>query len=194
MSTNDNYHNSDLEDEIDEQPTGYVCLAESGVTDRDIPIIVERALGEKECIKLNLENNEITQNGLKILVEALHDTRNTTLNHLILAGNRLTDDSSEYLSRLLDGNLIELNLENIELTDRGVQIIINAMRKNKCLKKLDLSSNTRITEDSFECLRSLLQDNRTMRHLYLRNCLIAKSEKAQVLQAISRNSRIHFNS
>jgi len=68
--------------------------------------------------------------------------KNTSLKHLDLADNKISDNGATSLSNLLIKNtsLTHLNLEDNKISDNGATSISNSLIKNTSLKELYLNS------------------------------------------------------
>lgn len=94
------HQNLDLKRYIAQYPLySSVILDGQQVTDQDMMIVVEQAIVAKQCIKLALQNNRITMQGIIILVRGLRET--TTLEALVLSNNHLSDDALAPLAQEL---------------------------------------------------------------------------------------------
>ncbi|CAF0979910.1 unnamed protein product [Rotaria sp. Silwood1] len=103
------------------------------------------------------EHNDLTSGSVKMLVDELE--QNKTLTQLHLHTNHLDDKSVQYLAQLLTGKnttLICLGLDEIDLTDKGAQIVFNARRTNSSLKTLYLTNNKSITDASIDSFIQML--------------------------------------
>ncbi|CAF1623237.1 unnamed protein product [Rotaria sp. Silwood1] len=103
------------------------------------------------------KHNDLTSGSVKMLVDELE--QNKTLTQLHLHTNHLDDKSVQYLAQLLTGKnttLICLGLDEIDLTDKGAQIVFNARRTNSSLKTLYLTNNKSITDASIDSFIQML--------------------------------------
>ena len=110
-----------------------------------------------ELKRLNLEESNITDEGVKHLATALTHT-NCTLNSLALSGNNITDEAVKHLATALthtNCTLNSLNLERNNITDEAVKHLGTALTHTNCkLNSLNLYSN-QITQESKDLLNSL---------------------------------------
>jgi hypothetical protein len=130
-----NLKNTLLEDklahDIEFDVIGILNLSSMNMTDDHIPMIIQRAFcGErKKCIGLNLHENAITSNGVKMIVDAMLATR-SSLKHLNFSNNPdIGDVGIQHLIRLLQNNrtITFLALPNTGITDRGVRRLANLL-------------------------------------------------------------------
>ena len=91
--------------------------------------------------KLNLSNNQINDDGVKILVEAL--TVHATLRKLDMSHNAISDDGVLFISEFLESNklLLELSLAKNIITDKGAKTLAEALQMNTTLNELDIADN-----------------------------------------------------
>ena len=123
-----------------------------------------------ELKRLNLEINNITDEGVKHLSTALTNT-NCTLNSLNLEGNNITDEGVKHLSTALthtNCTLNSLNLGGNNITDEGVKHLATALTHTNCkLNSLNLGGNN-ITDEAVKHLATALtHTNCKLNSLYL---------------------------
>ena len=110
---------------------------------------------------INLRRNNITDEGVKHLAEALTNN-NSKLNSLDLAGYNMTDEGVKHLAEALTNNNCKLNrldLANNNITDEGVKHLAKALTNNNCkLNSLDLARNN-ITDEGVKHLAEVLTNN-----------------------------------
>ena len=165
------YRNKLLEERIARSPADNMELTGMNLTDRDIPIVVRKAIRKKKCTSLSLATNKLTADGIRVLVDALECNRSLT--HLILSMNPIGDDGLKSIGKLLvqTQTLYHLALSDIQLTDAGLTTITDVLRlNNTSLRCLDLRSNTSITDASIESLLSMVDRNQTLSACRLDNC------------------------
>ena len=118
----------------------------------------QHSQGFCELKRLNLMNNNITDEGVKHLCTALTHT-NCTLNSLDLAGNNITDEGVKHLAAALthtNCTLNSLNLRRNNITDEGVKHLSIALRQTNCtLNSLNLMRNN-ITDEGVKHLSTAL--------------------------------------
>ena len=111
-----------------------------------------------ELKRLNLDTNNITDEGVKHLATALSHT-NCKLNSLYLAGNKITDKGVKHLATALTHSnckLKSLNLAGNKITDEAVKHLATALTHTNCtLKSLNLAGNN-ITDEAVEHLATAL--------------------------------------
>lgn len=97
------YRNVDLGPAIARfSPRSNVNLDHQQLTDRDMNIVVDQAIGEKQCRGLSLQNNELKFQGISTLAMGVRES--TTLEELNLSNNRLSDEDLTPLVRELSVN------------------------------------------------------------------------------------------
>ncbi|CAD8117348.1 unnamed protein product [Paramecium sonneborni] len=105
-------------------------------------------INKNQISKINLEKNNIRDQGCKIIVKYLMN--NNTLQHLNLNNNQITESACLSLSNLLKQTqrLLELYLGYNHLNSSAGNTIWKAMYKNTSIKILDLSHNNIASLDS----------------------------------------------
>ncbi|XP_059818671.1 NACHT, LRR and PYD domains-containing protein 3-like [Hypanus sabinus] len=130
----------------------YNKLGDSGVK------LVSAALKNPECKiqKLWLENVSLTDSGAEDLVSILNT--NPTLTELNLSENKLGDSGVKLVSAALrnpECKIQKLVLENVSLTDSGVDDLVSSLSANPLLMDLYLGSNS-LTDRSVPSLLHLI--------------------------------------
>jgi hypothetical protein len=178
--------NRPLEERIAQSPSDNVELIGMHLTDRDVPIVVRRAIRKKKSSSLSLATNRITADGIRVLVDALESNRSLT--HLILSMNPIGDDGVKWIGKLLaqTQTLYHLALSDTNITDSGLTTITDVLRTtNTSLRCLDLRSNTSITDASVDSLLSMVDRNQTLSACRLDNCSFTPDGKEKLREAKS---------
>jgi Ran GTPase-activating protein (RanGAP) involved in mRNA processing and transport len=91
-----------------------------------------------------------------------------SLRHLSLGGNHFSIRGFEYISRLINKNILtELYLGNNRIDDVGVYLLSETLKKNRSIVDLNLSYNS-FGSLGCRCLREALEINSTLMFLSLR--------------------------
>ena len=200
-----------------------IDLDRQSLTDQDMPTVVEEAVINKQCKMLRLSDNKITSEGISVLTNSLRDNRileglyifnnnvankgvylltqvlsqnRSALKTLSLGWNNITDEGAHHLAEMLKTNmtLIELWLPFNRISDRGVQLIANALtHHNTSLKRLSLDLNKSVTDASVDCLVDLLNQNQSITALHVRDCKLSKAGKAKLQEAQKTRRNIELN-
>ena len=108
---------------------------------------------------LNLSQNDITDESIKFLFEALKHS-NCKLSSLNLSQNDITDESIKFLFEALKHSnckLSSLNLSQNDITDESIKFLFEALKHSNCkLSSLNLSY-CRITDESIKFLFEALK-------------------------------------
>ena len=209
------YRNEKLEQLIAQCPLkSTVDLKNQELTDNDIPIIIQRAIIDKQCWSLDLASNMITDEGVQRLAKILESNTllkflsfarnqitdvgihsiaqalrtNTGLTFFNLMGNKTTDDGAKFLAEAIESNatLQHLFIDYNTIGDNGVRYIAQSLTKNTTLKRLSLD-NTGMTDIGVIYLAEVLKHNKTLGYLDLNyNPLTNKGVKT-VLDALCNN-------
>lgn len=199
----------------DNQSDSTIDFSHQKLIDRDLPDLIDK-LGDRSCLTLQLHSNAITSHGISILADSLVTnfsnlqdlwlsnncisdagvqilvetflSNNSTLKQLHLGSNCLTDTSIEYLSDWLSSNssLTDLWLYNNQITNKGVHVLVQALRSNnRHLKHLDLQWNKSINDASIGMFIHLVRRNRILERLNLRKCNLSMKGKIELLQMLA---------
>ena len=110
---------------------------------------------------VNLFGNDITDEGVKHLAEALTNN-NCEVNSLNLADNNITDKGVKHLAEALTNNNCKLNhldLADKNITDEGVKHLAEALKNDNCkLNRLNFANNN-ITDKGVKHLAEALTNN-----------------------------------
>ena len=177
---------------------GILNLGEMNLTDKDVPLIVERVISEKKCIGLILRDNDLTSCGVQTLVDEFLSVK-SKLKFLSLSNNlRVGDSGIAHVARFLKANrsLTFLSIPHTGMTDRGVQILADILcdsedePSNTSLEKLHISFNKAITDESLPILIDIIQKNHTLKLLYIQNCSLSEAARRRLRKvALKKKSR-----
>lgn len=193
------------------------------ISNREMKIIVQQALTEKQCTELWLYNARITAQAALILSHGLfnntslmklylnhnsiHDRgvhslcralmiNNTTLKELHLARNGITSQGAKYLSDMLKSNrtLITLNLYGNRIDDQGMKYLTEVLTSfNGSLEHLYLSGNNLMTDLSIEYLLMMFKENQTLKKIHLFNCNFSEEGKEKLREMLERKDYLILN-
>ena len=211
-----------VEERINQTPMrSMIDLRQEQLTDRDMDLIVQQVIVNKQCTRLWLSGNRIGpagaatlaaallnnhhierlhllgnllgEKGIKFLMKAIAND-NRTLKMLNLQDTGITDTSIECIAEMLKTNkgLISLWLGKNDITDTGLSVLSEVLlQQNNTLQYLDLSSNKRITNESIPQLEHLIRNARSLNELSIFDCHISLPAK-EALAKIAR-SRPRFS-
>lgn len=180
---------------------GILNLGEMNLTDKDVPLIMERAISEKKCIGLILRDNDLTSSGVKTLVDEFLSVK-SKLKFLSLSNNlKVGDLGVEHVARFSKANrwLTFLSIPHTGMTDRGVQILADILCDNDdeapktSLEKLHISFNKAITDESLPILLEIIQKNQTLKLLYIQNCSLSDAARRRLRKAASKKKSKKFH-
>ena len=119
---------------------------------------------------LNLEENQMTDEGVEYLAEAINNN-NCQLSTLYLRANKISDNGAQHLAEAINDNncqLRALTLSANKISDIGVQHLAEAINNNNCqLRMLNLLYNSNITEAGKQHARSLQSNSQSKCKLIL---------------------------
>ena len=199
-----------------------VRLNHQNLTDQDMEIVVKNAIQKRQCTLLHLQDNKITAEGMTVLAPALKDnaklralylhgnhfsdkgiyeliqvlmSNNNTLEILGLNSTGLTDVGAEDLSAMLQQNkaLKRLQLEGNQIDTRGMLHLCEALTNdNTTLEQLEMADNKLVTDSSVDYLVKMIQTNRSLKVLDMRNCNISDAGKGKLQQAMESNKDLQL--
>ncbi len=189
----------DQEDELDIDTT--MDLSSLSLTDNEIPEIMHRVLRQekKNYTNLVLRDNTITSMGVKILVDELLTTPRCLKNIGLSSNPDIGDAGVEHLIRLLQGSrtVTFLALHNTGITDRGVRLLADALcdaetNSPSVLRKLYISFNKFITDESLEALIQILEHNQTLRVFSLQHCSLSDKARRRLRHICAKKKKRKF--
>ncbi|OMJ79651.1 hypothetical protein SteCoe_20271 [Stentor coeruleus] len=148
-------------------------------TVRDLPNLKE----------LNIRNNRIADEGLNILLISLKKKNMKTLD---LSNNIISTNSIKTLSNMLNSfeSCIEkLSLESINLTLKGLKIIITALRSNHSLQELNIANN-KLGPGCGNMIKELVLQTTTLKKLDLHWNLFKGQEGVLVFEGLGHNDTL----
>ncbi|CAF1446473.1 unnamed protein product [Adineta steineri] len=213
------YHNTHLENLLSLcKPNSFIDLSVRELIDQDMPIIIQRAIIDKKCkglyltgnkissqsisilsdtlynnitlVELDLSDNYLSDNGVKILMDVLL-TNKTILKKLHLGSNNISDQGVQYLTDMLKTNqsLTHLMLNRNSITNHGVNLLSNVLAlQNISLEVLSLSSNSLITDLSVDSLIIMLKHNETLKEFDIQCCNISNINNQRLQQIITEKN------
>jgi hypothetical protein len=120
-----------------------VNFCEQRLIDKDIRIVVQQAIIDKQCSILYLTNNTITDEGAQHLGNVVQS--NTSLKPLSMEKNRISGVGVRWIAQALHTNsnstLTEINLGRNRITDEGVRFLAEVLHVNSTLEELWLQDN-----------------------------------------------------
>ena len=193
------------------------------ISNREMQLIVQQALIEKQCselwlshtrltcqcalilshglfnntslIKLYLSDNSIGDRGVHALCRAL-TVENITLKELYLARNGITSQGANYLADMLKSNrtLITLSLYGNRIDDQGMKPLTDVLTQtNRSLEHLYLSGNNLMTDLSIEYILKMLKGNETLKKIHLFNCNFSEDGQKKLRQLMEIKPNLIVN-
>jgi Ran GTPase-activating protein (RanGAP) involved in mRNA processing and transport len=109
----------------------------------------------------------------------------STLQHLYLGQNDITDNGLKHLSDMLKTNrtLTWLWLSGNEIGNEGIEYLSHILADyNVTLEWLFVNSNKLITDSSIDGLLHMLKRNNTLKTFYINNCDLSEIAKRKLIQ------------
>jgi Ran GTPase-activating protein (RanGAP) involved in mRNA processing and transport len=152
-------------------------LVANQITASGASILADALFNNKTLKRLSLWNNQVRDKGVQSLSNAL-SMNECSLIKLDLSQNDITDEGAKYLAQMLKTNriLTHLSLSNNKISDNGVKFLTDALQnRNNTLEALSLTENKSLTDASVDCLVNMFQRNRSLKKLWINDCNLSKS-------------------
>lgn len=171
---------------------------ESAVQARKALKVLASALKvDKKITSLNLQTNEINAKGGEILGDALQE--NTILREVNLANNpECTEGIAKGMAKnssvqRLDLSIDKRSMENNCCRNEG-PIFAEMLRQNTSLQHLNISGRTGMDEPTAQAWESVLEQNKTLINLNMRDTFKSASMEALelFLKGLSKNNGLQF--
>ena len=185
------YSNPLLKHRISTCLPGCMYIGQFNLTDRDVPLIVKKAICTKKCSFLDLNHNNITAEGARLIANVLG--QNTSLKVLRFWHNYLLDSGAGSIAQALCTNisLTTLCLTSNGLTDACTSNIARMLKENRTLTIFYLNSNT-IGDDGMVTLMNSLRSNETLNELYLHCNAITDKSNNSIEKMFHNNHTLQF--
>ena len=199
---NAHYCNTALEETIRKSPPHSINLKGQELNDQDMEIVIKQAIIGKQCVKLDMTYNEVTQHSASILADALRN--NTYLEELNISHNSISDLGVYYLASVINSSVLKrINLAENDISDEGAVCLAEMLATNTNLielsltrnhignygmnklastltngdtrlESLNLSANEDITDESIDSLLDMMARNQSLKKLDLRHNNLSK--------------------
>ena len=146
-----------------------LILSQNALKDEGVSMLAA-GLGQNNSLQsLALAQVGITEASCRVVAAALYT--NTTLRRLNLADNRIAKDGCDALAEALQSDhnttLKEINLNGNQLKDVAVAKLVQTMRGNHVLERVNLRNNPDLTQTTYQALEKVLVHNLSLLHLWL---------------------------
>ncbi|KAG1925308.1 NACHT, LRR and PYD domains-containing protein, partial [Pimephales promelas] len=145
-------------------------LNDCNLTDKSC-LALAAVLGSDTNLKeLNMNNNDLQDSGVKLLCSGLKNIK-CKLEILRLKDCNLTDKSCLALAEVLgsDTNLKELNMNNNDLQDSGVELICTGLKNIKCKLEILRLKDCNFTDKSCSALAAVFGSDTNLKELNMNN-------------------------
>lgn len=141
------------------------------------------------CLCLN--NNRIDDQGMTLLSQALSQNKNVPLETLELSFNEITDQGLEYLMNSVWGSqtLKKLKVDNNRIQDRGAQLCAVVLTSIP-LELLDISYN-RVTTVGIRAVMKNLSENESLKTFAMCGIPIDQNSSKAISYALAYNSSLN---
>jgi Ran GTPase-activating protein (RanGAP) involved in mRNA processing and transport len=149
---------------------GHLTLNQNPLCDEGVSMIAAGLEHNTTLQSLSLAETKITDASCSVMAASLRV--NSTLERLNVADNKINDAGCICLCRTLQENstLVSLNLQCNGLRNESALHLAEMLKHNETLERLNLSNNPLLVD--YRALeRTLIDDNYTLRHLWLPSAL-----------------------
>ena len=185
-------------------------LSHNQIGDDEVKELAKALEGNQTLLRLNLGNNCIREQGVFALVSALE--KNKILQELELESNSINiafphcynaikdigayldrNKGASFAKRLREVQEIEINFSNQKIGYYGIQKVAEALKQNRSLRALSLSSDN-LGLRGIVCLAPALQENQTLWQLDLSDNQLGMFEGVFLLKALENHPTLtHLN-
>ncbi|CAF3572879.1 unnamed protein product [Rotaria sp. Silwood1] len=143
---------------------------------------------------LYFSNNDLKDEGLYYILEAIADR---SLLKFFIIDNNITDVSAMRIAKLLTESPQVMSLINLDknlMAAKGVKSIIQVLPRDKKLglKTWSVCGNTLINDECIDDIINILEENRSIKCLYLDKCNLSKDGKNRLQQVANEKSHFCF--
>jgi len=140
---------------------------------------------------LCLNNNKINDQGMMLLSQALSQNKNIPLESLELSFNEITDQGLEFLMNSVWGSttLKKLKVDNNKIQDRGAQLCAVVLTSIP-LEVLDISYN-RVTTVGIRALMKNISENESLKSFAMCGVPIDQNSSKAISYAMAYNSSLN---
>ncbi|KIE05780.1 hypothetical protein NF27_CX00010 [Candidatus Jidaibacter acanthamoeba] len=140
----------------------YVNLGGNNLGDKCVKAYCKMLESNKSIASINLANCKIGVEGLKALIDVLKDN-NKVITSLDLEGNNITDEGIKLLSEILINNesITHVNLSNNKIGEKGAEYLANVLTKNHTIISINLRGN-QLKDQGIKTLCTGLSNNQSI--------------------------------
>ncbi|CAF1370688.1 unnamed protein product [Didymodactylos carnosus] len=164
-----------------------ISLREMNLIDKDIPMIINEALINKQCTELDLSSNRFTFEGIRLLANTF-DQNLISLKMIDLSSNQLGDESIRYITTALRMYplLTHLRLGRNSITDIGAQYLAGLLSTNTRLTLIELEYNNITSQGMIVLAQAILCSN--LKYFYIGNNRQVNDEGVESLRDMIRKA------
>ena len=170
----------------------YLNVQNVNLSDRAQICIISDGLNlNKNIIKLNLCSCQLSNEGIKLLVQAVEVS--TTLQNLNISSNAMTYDGVLSISNFLKINstLCELNLSDNKIGDEATRKLSEAIEMNKALRELNVSKSW-ISKEGVMRIVEACAKNRALHTLVCTHNKLSKPGLAAISEYIRKENAVQI--
>ena len=196
----------------------YLHLSTCNLSEDSMKLVADSLSYVTSLVSLDLSCNRITENAAHSMAVALRKnlalkqlnfstcfvgnaalticdaiSQHTTITHLNMSLNVITNDVAKVIARILSNNtdIIHVDFCQCCLQDSGLAILLSGLANVTTLQYLNLEANN-ISKDLIPKISSLICNNSTLKHINLSNCSLSEVEMQDILQKIGKLHLIEY--
>lgn len=166
-------------------------LGDAGFNESGFIAVPGMLLTNSTLKSICLTNNNITDQGMMLMSQALSQNKNVPLENLELSFNEITDQGLEFLMNSVWGSttLKKLKLDNNKIQDRGAQLCAVVLTSIP-LELLDISYN-RVTTVGIRAIMKNVSENESLKTFAMAGVPIDQNSSKAISYALAYNSSLN---
>lgn len=135
-----------------------INISNSNIGDEGTKDLCDALLNNKHLETINLHGNKITAKGITEVANLVK--QNSSVKRINIGYNPIGDSGAEILAPILEKpQLVDLVLNDIRVSSRGINTIFTALRSNTVLEGLDFSINKVDTLETAKTIANMLESS-----------------------------------
>ena len=166
-------------------------LGDAGFDETGFIAVPGMLLTNTSLTSLCLTNNKITDQGMMLMSQAFSQNKNVPIENIELSFNEISDQGLEYLMNAVWGSktLKKLKLDNNKIQDRGAQLCAVVLTSIP-LELLDISYN-RVTTVGIRAIMKNVSENESLKTFAMAGIPIDQNSSKAISYALAYNSSLN---
>lgn len=166
-------------------------LGDAGFDETGFIAVPGMLLTNTSLTSLCLTNNKITDQGMMLMSQAFSQNKNVPIENIELSFNEISDQGLEYLMNAVWGSktLKKLKLDNNKIQDRGAQLCAVVLTSIP-LELLDISYN-RVTTVGIRAIMKNVSENESLETFAMAGIPIDQNSSKAISYALAYNSSLN---